>query len=235
MKKQEEEFRDIPGYEGYQVSNLGRVKSLPREIKFGDRFRLSKEIILKPYINIYGYYTVRLNKYNKGKTFTVHQLVAIAFLNHIPDGFKVVVDHINNNKLDNRLENLQLITSRLNSSKDKKDVTSKHTGVHWSKRRNKWKASIIYNKKSIHLGTFNSEEEASNYYQNALKSIENNEEIITTKRIKSSIYKGVNFHKERNKWKAQIYIKTKNIHLGSFNTELEAHNAYQNKLKEIQK
>ena len=47
---------------------------------------------------------------------------------------KLVVDHINNDPLDNRLENLQLISHRYNLSKDKKGGSSKFTGVSWDKR-----------------------------------------------------------------------------------------------------
>lgn len=232
MQMIKEEFRDIPGFEGiYQVSNLGNVKSLPRKILNGKAFYISKERILKPSICSKGYYFFVLKK---PKAIRVHKLVAMAFLNHIPDGtHKIVVDHINNIRTDNRLENLQLITNRENCSKDKKNGSSKYTGVYWSKERNKWKSKININGKSIHLGYFKIETEASEYYQNALKSIENNEEIVIKKRIFSSNYKGVRLHKHSNKWIAAIKINKKQKHIGCFKTEIEAHNAYQNKLSEI--
>ena len=234
MKEQEEEFRDIPGFDGYQVSNLGRVKSLAREIKFGDRFRLSKERILKGWTSNNGYNTISLSLLNGKKiSKSTRQVIAITFLNHVPNGFKVVVDHINNNKLDNRLENLQLISNRENTSKDLKNGTSKYIGVNLHKHSNKWRANIRVNGKRIHLGHFKTELEASEYYQNALKAIENNEEIVVKKPIQTSSYKGVSWHKQSNKWKASIYINGKTKHIGHFNTELEAHNSYQNKLSEI--
>ena len=224
MKKQEEEFRDIPGFEGYQVSNLGRVKS----------FKRGKEMILNNTINAHGYYKVGLYKNGKNITKKVHQLVAITFLGHIQnDTTEIVVDHINNNPLDNRLENLQLISQRENVSKDRKNGASKYTGVFWDKQKNKWISKICINEKIIYLGCFNTEEEASKYYQNALKSIENNEEIVIKKPIFSSIYKGASWCKRKNKWNCQIIINGTRKHLGYFNTELEAHQAYQNKLSEI--
>jgi hypothetical protein len=223
MKKQEEEFRDIPGFEGYQVSNLGRVKS----------FKRYREGVLKNSIQHNGYYTTALSINNKSFTKNIHQLVAMAFLDHKPDGFKIVVDHINRDKLDNNLENLQLISNRENSSKDKRDGTSKYTGVSLIKSYSKWKAQIDVNGKSIHLGTFNTEEEASEYYQNALKAIENYEEIVCKKLNPSSKYKGVSWYNQSNKWKAQIWMNGISKTIGYFNTELEAHNAYQNKLSEI--
>lgn len=155
-------WKDVKNYEGlYQVSSEGRVKSL----KFG------KDRILKQSPNGCVYLTVGLHKEGKQKTIKVHKLIAIAFLNHIPDGHKIVCDHIDNNKLNNRLENLQLITHRENTSKDKKGGTSQFIGVCWYKVAKKWRADIWINGKLKHLGLFTSELEASKAYQKALKSI----------------------------------------------------------------
>ena len=81
---------------------------------------------------------------------------------------KLIVDHINNDKLDNTVENLQYITQRLNSSKDKKNTSSIYTGVSWNKEKKKWKSCIRINGKSKHLGYFTDELEASNTYQKAI-------------------------------------------------------------------
>jgi len=164
MQQQEEIWKDVPGYEGYyQVSNLGNVKSL----------KFSKEKLLIPCFNSVGYLTVNLYKNGDIKMFQIHQLVAIAFLNHIPDGTnKIVVDHINNIPTDNRLENLQLISNRENLSKDKKNTSSKYTGVSWHKKNKKWLARIRINGNRKHLGYFINEIEASNAYQNTLKNLE---------------------------------------------------------------
>lgn len=176
MEKENEIWKDVPNYEGYyQVSDLGRVKSLSRKIWNGKTYRTYEGIILKQLIGTTGYYFVNLSKNSKSKKTKVHQLISIAFLNHKPCGYKMVIDHINNNRLDNRLKNLQLITHRENSSKDRKNKTSKYIGVSWIKSRNKWNSQIVLNKKLNYLGAFNTEEEASEAYQNALKSIENGE------------------------------------------------------------
>jgi hypothetical protein len=163
----EEIWKDIPNYEGvYQVSNLGNVKSL--KSRWGNRkvFRL-----LKPSTDTSGYFQVVLSKNNNNTAFKVHKLVAMAFLGHIPDGTqKVVVDHINNIRNDNRLSNLQLTTQRHNTSKDK-NGTSKYTGVCWDKQVNKWKSAIYINGKRKTLGVFKCELAASQAYQNALKTI----------------------------------------------------------------
>ncbi len=159
---EKEIFKDIPGYESlYQVSNLGNVKSL----------KYYKERILKPSDNGYGYYTIKLYKEGKQKTIRIHILVAMAFLNHVPDGYKIVVDHINNDKLDNRVENLQLITQRENNSKDKKGYSSKYTGVTWHKVANKWVSTIRVGVKKKYLGLFIDEYEAHLAYQKALKEL----------------------------------------------------------------
>ena len=170
---EKEIWKEVKGYEGiYEVSDLGNVKSLPREMNRGSGITISKERILKPYVYSRGYYGVSLRKDNKAKTKKVHQLVAIAFLNHTPDGTqKLVVDHIDNNKLNNRLDNLQLTTNRENSSKDRKGGSSKFIGVSWDRKYNKWKAQIRINGKKVHLGYFKIEIEASNAYNNKLKEI----------------------------------------------------------------
>ena len=101
----EEIWQDIEGYEGYQVSNLGRVKSLGNN-------KTRKEKILKPATNKKGYQYVNLYKNGKAKTFKVHRLVYAAFNGEIPPGMEV--NHINEVKTDNRLENLNLMTRKEN-------------------------------------------------------------------------------------------------------------------------
>jgi hypothetical protein len=230
----EEIFKDIPNYEGmYQVSNLGNVKSLPRESCNHRGCHILKERILKPSIDIFGYKFVVLCEKNKQKSIKNHQLVAMAFLGHKPCGMKIVVDHINTDRLDNRVENLQLITQRENSSKDRINGTSKYVGVYFQKSSKKWCSHICINGIVTYLGSFNLEEDAKKYYEKALYSLKNNDEIIVKKRIKSSKYKGVSFKKSSNKWISSLRINKKLIYIGSFSTEIEASEAYQNKLKQI--
>lgn len=172
-RMEKEIWKDIPGYEGlYQVSSLGRVKSLDRVVphgRFGE-FKL-KGRVLKPSATTKGYLSLDLCKYGMIKTITVHKLAAMAFLNHEPCGMKEVVDHIDNNPLNNRVDNLQLITSRENVSKDKTGGTSQYVGVSWDKNAKKWKASIRINGKLKHLGLFTDEYEAHLAYQKKLNEI----------------------------------------------------------------
>ena len=167
-----EEFRDIPGYEGmYQVSNEGRVKSLSRVRSNGSGTYVTKERILKQNL-VKGYSLITLCKEGKTKSFRVHKLVVIVFLGHTPYGHKEVVDHINNISTDNRVENLQIISQRENTSKDKKNGSSKYVGVSWDKRNGKWVSRIAIKRKQIPLGYFNDEYEAHLKYQKALKNLD---------------------------------------------------------------
>jgi hypothetical protein len=161
---QEEIFKDIPGYDGlYQVSNLGNVKSLNYK-------RSNNEKILKKVI-CGNYYVVCLSKDNKIKNKYVHQLVAMAFLNHIPNGHGKVIDHINDNPSDNRVENLQIVTQRFNVKKTQGKYSSMYKGVSWDKKFNKWRAMIQINGKQFFLGHYINEEDAHLAYQNTLKQI----------------------------------------------------------------
>ena len=158
-------WKSIPGYEGiYEVSDLGRVKSLGNN-------ESRKEKILKPGLAGGGYYIVTLHKNGNGKTKLIHQLVAICFLNHIPCKHKKVVDHKNSNRIDNRLDNLQIITQRENVYKAQGNYSSQYKGVYWAKRICKWQSGIRINGKSKHLGYFIDEYDAHLAYQKALEEI----------------------------------------------------------------
>lgn len=99
-----EVWRDIDGYEEYyQVSNLGRIKSCSRTIKG----RMLNEKIKKSSINC-GYEKILLYKDSKHCGFTVHFLVAKAFIKNLKN--KPCVNHINGIKTDNRVENLEWVT-----------------------------------------------------------------------------------------------------------------------------
>ncbi len=169
-------FKDVPGYEGlYQVSNMGNVKSLERIVirpKSGNY--IVKERILKPGNDTWGYYQVGLSKEGKPKSMRVNVLVAMAWLNHVPDGTqKIEVDHKNGIRLDNRLENLQLLTNREHKAKTSKgrNTSSKYLGVSWDKRAKKWRAQIQIDGKLNFLGNFTDEYDAYLAYQKALSDL----------------------------------------------------------------
>lgn len=219
-------WKDIPNYEGfYQVSNLGNVKSSPRVDSIG---RKNKGCILKSHLNQYGYLQHLLSKDRTRKSIRVHQLVAMTFLNYNLESHKgICVDHINEIKTDNRLENLQIITIRENTVKSiKHKGRNIQTGVSWSKSSKKWVAQIKINGKRKFLGYFIFKTEASEYYQNALHAIKNNQKIVKKPTNYKSIYKGVSLHKATKRWRCYFTKNSKTKHIGYFNTEIEAHNAY---------
>lgn len=96
-------WKDIEGYEGlYQVSNLGRVKS-----------NLRKGRILKPSTTHDGYYNLTLSKNGQLKTYRVHRLVCSAFISNPLN--KSEVNHIDGNKKNNSIENLEWCTRSENA------------------------------------------------------------------------------------------------------------------------
>ena len=110
----EEVWRDVKGYEGlYQVSSEGRVKTLARTCNTkGGSKRTVKERILKPWLQKDGYLLVGLNVDGKRKTATVHRLVCKAFHDNLDN--KPEINHINEDKADNRACNLEWCTRREN-------------------------------------------------------------------------------------------------------------------------
>lgn len=97
-----EEWRDIRGFDGvYQISNLGRVKSIDHYASNGKTQILYKGKIRKNKILPNGYEVVMINH----KNYYIHRLVAIAFIDN-PNGYKEV-NHIDENKLNNCVNNLE--------------------------------------------------------------------------------------------------------------------------------
>jgi len=109
-----ETWKDVKGYEGlYQVSDLGRIRSLGRVCNAKNNSTSKKrERILIQEITVFGYCRVRLfNLDGKAKHYAVHRLVAENFIGNI-EGFEI--NHKNEIKTDNRLENLEIVTSKEN-------------------------------------------------------------------------------------------------------------------------
>ena len=169
-------WRSIPGFENiYEVSNTGKIKSLARTVYSSYRGKprtlQTKEKILSPTPNKHGYLCVNLYKHGNKHPKFVHKIVAQVFLNHIPCGHKLVVDHIDNNKNNNSADNLQIVTQRFNVSKNSNAKTSKYVGVSWNSQKNKWRSRIYIDGKNIELGLFESETDAAKAYKEKLKQI----------------------------------------------------------------
>ena len=106
-----EEWKDIKNYEGlYQISSLGRVKSLPKERNNG----INNEIILKQCTDKKGYKRVNLYKNKKSTRVLVHRLVAEAFLNN-PNNYPLI-NHKDENPNNNKVENLEWCTYKYNNN-----------------------------------------------------------------------------------------------------------------------
>jgi len=145
-----EEWKPIEDYTDYSVSNLGNVRS-NRKMKL---LKLCLDTSGRPFVNIY-------NK--KGRlTRQIARLIAIAFIAN-PTNLPMI-DHINRNVLDNRIENLRWCSSSQNNRNREKQLntTSQYKGVYLAEGR--WKASIRVNSKLIHLGSFGTELEGAKAY-----------------------------------------------------------------------
>ena len=148
-------MRSIPGYENYSINEDGVIFN-------------KKNKIMKPSINGHGYCVVNLYKDKQKRMFSIHQLMFMVFYG-IESDRKNVIDHIDGNKTNNKLSNLQYVTQRLNTTKDRKSKTGL-TGVYEYKGR--FQSAIRVNGKKIHLGTFETAEKAYDAYKKELKNLE---------------------------------------------------------------
>lgn len=159
-------MKNIKGFDGlYQISNNGIVKALERKVKMPNGgFKIIKEHYPKLSKTKKGYLKVMLTDMNGiRKGFFVHRLVICAYLKES----KLQVNHIDSNKENNHISNLEYVTNRQNviHSIDKTKTSSKYTGV--TKQRNKWKCQKMIKGKRTYLGTFETEIEAHQKYINS--------------------------------------------------------------------
>jgi hypothetical protein len=150
-KMAQEVFKEVPGFPGYSISNLGNVKN-------NETGR-----VLKAATNSRGYLLARLYENGKVNTFQIHRLVGLVFIEN-PEG-KPQIDHIDNDKTNNCVENLRWATSSENCANRKAIGKLGLRGVCIDKK--KFKAAIKKDGKYKYLGTFNTAEEASAAYETA--------------------------------------------------------------------
>ncbi len=172
------------------------------------------------------------NKYignGKWKGLKLHRMIIEA-----KDG--EIVDHINRNRLDNRKENLRIVSHLENAQNASlaKNNKSGYKGVHF--RNGKYSAMIRINGHLKHIGTFETAEEAAKAYNvmaeehfgeyAALNDVDHAGYIIPERRKAWSEYRGVTYHKHKKKWYAFIQLDGKTRHIGVYLTEEEAARAY---------
>lgn len=241
MKKQNENldletivWKDIPNHPDYQASNMGHI-----------RYR-NKLVKLNNTPNGYLVCNIRIAP-GKYKTFNVHQLIAITFLNHVPQGRKWHIDHKDWNKTNNKVSNLQIITARENCAKDafRRKKVKTPPGSVLNETTRKWHSTVHYKYNVINLGQFDTETEAVDAYETALENLDIYDKvdgdriqflkeigIYKKPEIKYSRYrkgtdilKGV-YKTPSGNFSTSITISGKRIHLGTYKTEDECATIY---------
>jgi hypothetical protein len=167
----------------YLISNFGRVKSISRTInvkrKKGENVRPIKDRILSQFPvgkKNNDYFAVKLCVNGRCKTFKVHILMAISFFYDqylelvISSNEKYLIDHKNENRFDNTLSNLQIITHRENRTKA---ILHKNPNrlIGVKRNRDKFQSQIFANGQQNYLGTYESELEAHEAYLKALAEV----------------------------------------------------------------
>lgn len=151
-----ETFKVIKDHDSYQVSNCGNI------------FSTKRGRLLKPFKDKKGYLNVDLDK----KSFKVHHLVWDNFGDRQRDGLRLQIDHIDNVKTNNHIDNLRLVTNRENCVK--RSLLNKTSGLPLgvSKFRDKFIAQMRIGKKHIHLGVFDNIREASEMYKHSVSCLD---------------------------------------------------------------
>ena len=156
-------WKDIEGFDGYyQISSFGRVKSLSRLVLNGFGYRMTTIKIRKLKVNRNKYIEVGIKFNNKFIQFSIHRLVALHYIDNTNN--KSEVNHIDSNRLNNNVTNLEWTSKRENQCHGNinRKKTSRYVGVTFRKQKktNAWPSKIHHNNKTIYLGSFQTELEA---------------------------------------------------------------------------
>ena len=157
MKRKPIDVEELKKVFRLKDGTLERLRSYPS----------TKWVVVKNSGNTNGYCNV---KFNSMRVY-YHTIVWVLTTGEdIPEGMQI--DHINGNRIDNRFENLRLVTDRGNNQNLKVHRKGKLVGCHFNKREGRYVAQIRIGKKAIFLGYYATEEEAHNIYVIACKLIE---------------------------------------------------------------
>ena len=173
---EEEIWKEIKGFEGfYEVSNLGRVKSLTRYVKHsGGGEQILRGRILRPrHGKKNRYFGVSLQKHGVSKSHYIHSLVAEAFISgKKPKGF--TVDHIDQDLTNNTVNNLRYCSYRENLNNRSLVSQTGYVGVSLNPDNyaKKYRARIRINYKMKELGSYHTAKEAGEAYINAKNQLE---------------------------------------------------------------
>ena len=141
-----EKWVKVFGFEElYEVSNYGNIRN--------------SKFIMKQQLDKHGYKYICLTKNKIQKKFKVHRIVLSSFLGEQKD---LVCNHKDKNRQNNNLDNLEWVSNIENHFHKNINLnnTSKYVVVAWDSRKRKWVSYINFNKKKVHLGVFDSEEDA---------------------------------------------------------------------------
>lgn len=161
-------WKPVKGYEGlYEISNLGRVKSLNRIRVYGSA-KLT-ERILKQNPNKKGYFSVKLYLNGASKSYPVHRLVAFAFLEEIEG--KTQIDHIDGNNQNNESTNLRWVTAKENCNNPTTLIRRKGRKSHMAGKKGietpMYGIKGVLNKRSIPVVSVKIDTGEVAYYENA--------------------------------------------------------------------
>ena len=172
------EIEDLP----YEVSSFGNVRRA-----LNSKYKYARGGNISPYVNRTGYLAVNLYMQSKVHKFLVHRLVALAFVpNTAPEEY-TVINHLDGNRLNNDISNLEWCTQsqnmkhawdsglvknhHANASNKRKGSSSIYKGVSWSSSRNRWCVCVGYQGKTYSGGRFNCELEAAKAYDLLIKNL----------------------------------------------------------------
>lgn len=186
------------GNKSIEVSNLGNIRNPTTHAP------------IKTHLNR-GYPAMCVYINGRQKTFKVHRLVLLAFIgpSNLP------VDHINMDRKDNRLENLEYVTHRENSKRGKRVRKKSNLPSNVYKNGKRFSVRFQYNGKCHHFGNFFSIKDADEHARKIENDIEN---IINYKKSRIHSKLGIGISKYHNKFKATVNYKSKIVYLGLFNT-----------------